>query len=317
MHKSRMSLTKWFLAMYLFVSSRQRISGWDFARQVGLSYAAAWLWLHKLRSALGRRTAELRQGAVEVDETYEVGFRRGSGGGRPSVSDKSSLIVGAVEVPARRKGFGRLRLASLASATAEDLGAFVEDNVAAGATLLTDGFASYRTAAIASRYRHVRRSVWKSGRHGRRPQCAPTAERRQVGEVLDGRVGDRGLRGRARMARECVSVGHRDRRFVLALGIGGLTGVRRGRGSGRTRRRRRRRRRAARGDPGRGRDRHEQSAESETPHRFAPTPSAARVTLVVARDEIMLRPATPSAARRRRTRPRRHGWLRRWQRSAS
>ncbi len=181
MHGSRTPLTKWFLAMYLFVSSKQGIAGWDLARQVGISYPCAWLWLHKLRSALGRRTTELLRGAVEVDETYEVGVRPGSGGGRPSVSDKASLIVGAIEVPAGRKGFGRLRLASLGAATGEQIGAFLAEHVAPGSTLLTDGFQSYKTEQIGASYDHVPIAVARSGR--RAHECLPGIHR--VFSLLD------------------------------------------------------------------------------------------------------------------------------------
>lgn len=175
MHGSRTPLTKWFLAMYLFVSSKQGISGWDLARQVGISYPSAWLWLHKLRSALGRRTTQLLQGVVEVDETYEVGVRPGSGGGRPSVSEKASLIVGAIEVPPDHKGFGRLRLASLDAATGEQIEGFLADHVAPGSTLLTDGFQSYRTADIGASFNHVPMAVARSGRKAH--ECLPGIHR--------------------------------------------------------------------------------------------------------------------------------------------
>jgi len=175
MHRSRTPLTKWFLAMYLFVSSKQGISGWNLARQVGIRYPTAWLWLHKLRSALGRRTTELLQGVVEVDETYEVGVRPGSGGGRPSVSEKASLIVGAIEVPTDHKGFGRLRLASLDAATGEQIGGFLADSVAPGSTLLTDGFMSYKTEEIGASYDHVPVAVARSGRKAH--ECLPGIHR--------------------------------------------------------------------------------------------------------------------------------------------
>ena len=70
------------------------------------------------------------------------------------------MVVAAVEkVPApqnrngkhghavkRQHGFfaGNARIAVLPAATAIELGAFLTDNVAAGAHLLTDGFAGYR-----------------------------------------------------------------------------------------------------------------------------------------------------------------------------
>lgn len=164
MHKSTKPLTLWFLAIYLFVVSKQGISAVSLSRQLGVSYPTAWLWLHKLRSALGQRTSELLQGVVEADETYEVGVRLGQGGGRPSVSEKASLIVGAIEVAPAGKGFGRVRLASLEDATGESYEAFLADSVRPGATLLTDGFRSFAVKPIRASYQHVPVAVSKSGR---------------------------------------------------------------------------------------------------------------------------------------------------------
>lgn len=164
MHRSKAPLTKWFLAMYLFVVSKQGISAMDLKRQLGVAYGTAWTWLHKLRSALGARTVELLGGDVEVDETYEVGRRFGGGTGRPKVSDKASLIVGAVEVSQKERGFGRLRLASLDSITKEDLGAFVEDHIAPGSTVHTDGLQSYPYALRDRDYEHRAVNVLRSGR---------------------------------------------------------------------------------------------------------------------------------------------------------
>ncbi len=164
MHGSKAPLTLWFLAMYLFVVSKQGISAMDLKRQLGVSYATAWTWLHKLRSALGARSIELLEGDVEVDETYEVGRRIGGRTGRPKVSDTASLIVGAVEVEQKRRGFGRVRLASLESVSKHDLGVFVEDHVAPGSTVRTDGLKSYPPALGDKDYEHRAFKVFGSGR---------------------------------------------------------------------------------------------------------------------------------------------------------
>ena len=72
----------WFLALFLFVVSKQGISAMDLKRQLGVAYGTAWTWLHKLRSALGARTVELLGGDVEVDETYIGGEEPKLSGGR-------------------------------------------------------------------------------------------------------------------------------------------------------------------------------------------------------------------------------------------
>ena len=92
----------------------------------------------------------------DVDQT-EIPFRVGDAFFEPGAAAKI-LIAGAVEVidrgagkaKPRRKGekyldtrSGRLRLAVIADNSAKSIEAFVRANVKPGATLLTDGHASY------------------------------------------------------------------------------------------------------------------------------------------------------------------------------
>lgn len=159
MHGSRKPLRTWFLAMFLFVVSKQGISAMDLSRQLGLSYPTAWTWLHKLRAAVGTRAKTLLRGVVEADETWEGGLQEG-GGGRPKVGEKKALIAGAIEV--KEKGWGRVRLASVESGSAASLGAFLHENVAPGSVLLTDDWRSYRKPAEQAGYEHIPTNMSKS-----------------------------------------------------------------------------------------------------------------------------------------------------------
>ncbi|MCP4202809.1 MAG: IS1595 family transposase [bacterium] len=153
MHGSRKPLRLWFLAMFLFVVSKQGISAMDLSRQLGISYPTAWTWLHKLRAAVGTRPKTRLHGVVEADETWEGGVEHGHPG-RPTVGKKKALIAGAIEVK-RKKGWGRLRLQSVESASATSLGAFLHEHVAPGSTLLTDDWRSYRRPAKEAGYKHI------------------------------------------------------------------------------------------------------------------------------------------------------------------
>lgn len=147
MHGTRKPLRLWFLAMYLFVSSKRGISALELQRELGLAkYRTAWTWLHKLRSAVYLRSAEPLRGPVEIDETWEGGLRRGKPG-RPRVGHRSALVMGAVEVTADRKGIGRVRLASVADGSAATFKEFLGEHVADTTTLFTDDWRSYRKPA--------------------------------------------------------------------------------------------------------------------------------------------------------------------------
>lgn len=160
MHGSHKPLRLWFFAMFLFVISKQGISAMDLSRQLGLSYPTAWTWLHKLRAAIGTRAKTMLHGVVEADETWEGGVEHGLLG-RPKVGKKKALIAGAIELM-RIKGWGRLRLQSVESASAASLGAFLHEHVAPGSTLLTDDWKSYRKPAAEAGYEHIATNVAKS-----------------------------------------------------------------------------------------------------------------------------------------------------------
>jgi hypothetical protein len=159
MHRSTKPLRFWFLAMYLFVVSKQGISAQNLSRQLGVSYPTAWTWLHKLRRAISGRPKTRLHGVVEADETWEGGLRKGQPG-RPKVSKTSSLVAAAVEL-LEPKGFGRARLASLEDGSAASLGEFLHTNVAAGSALLTDDWRSYRKPAAEAGYEHIATNMSK------------------------------------------------------------------------------------------------------------------------------------------------------------
>ena len=143
MHGTRKPLRLWFLALYLFVSSKRGISALELQRELGLSkYRTAWTWLHKLRDAVGGRGGKPLGGDIELDDTWEGGLRRGKPG-RPMVADRSALVMGAVEVSAQHACTGRIRLESVEDGSAEPVREFLSDHVERGSVLHTDDWRSY------------------------------------------------------------------------------------------------------------------------------------------------------------------------------
>ena len=170
MHRSRLPLTTWFQAAHLMTTHSNGMSALQLEAQLGVTYKTAWLLTQKLRRSMIDPNRELLEGVVEVDQT-EIPFRVGDAFFEPGNAG-NILIAGAVEVierdtnksKPRRKGAkyldtrsGRLRLAVIADNSAASLEAFVRANVKPGATLITDGHASY--PGLAGDYRHDPRVV--------------------------------------------------------------------------------------------------------------------------------------------------------------
>ena len=84
---SSTSLRLWYYAMYLMASTRCGISAKQIQRETGVTYKTAWRMFRQVRSLLSETDMQLEGSAVEVDEMY-VGGKRKGGAGRPMRGDK-------------------------------------------------------------------------------------------------------------------------------------------------------------------------------------------------------------------------------------
>lgn len=139
---SRKPLTLWFRAMFLMVGQKSGLSAKNFMRLMGIaSYQTAWTWLHKLRKAMVLPGRTKLSGEVEMDETY-VSTGEESSGKRGRGTSKT-MVVAAVELEAKGKAMGRVRMEVIEGASAEELGTFAKTNVEPGTTVRSDGLKEY------------------------------------------------------------------------------------------------------------------------------------------------------------------------------
>jgi ISXO2-like transposase domain/Transposase zinc-ribbon domain len=175
MHCSKLPLPAWFWAAHLMATHSNGMSARQLEDQLGVTYKTAWLLAQKLRRSMIDPMREPLEGVVEIDQA-EMPFREGDAFFEPGAAGKI-LVIGAVEVidrdtnkakPRRKHAkyldtrSGRIRLAAIKDNSAGAIQAFVKANVKAGATLLTDGHASYLAL---NGYRHDPRVVGKMAGH--------------------------------------------------------------------------------------------------------------------------------------------------------
>jgi transposase-like protein len=139
MHRSRVQLQKWFLALYLVTQDKRGISATQLAFSIGVNYKTAWRMLKKIRAAMGQRDGKhLLSGVVEFDDAYiggpTVGKKRGRG------TEKAKVFVAL----SKRNGCPvYLKMSVTENIRKESVKAFAEKSIAAGATILSDACASY------------------------------------------------------------------------------------------------------------------------------------------------------------------------------
>jgi len=175
LHRTRLPLTVWFWAAHLMSTHSNGMSARQLKCRLGLTYRTAWLLTQKLRRSMVDPDRDPLEGVVEVDQA-EIPFRAGDTFFDPGNAGKI-LVAGAVEVidrdtnqakPRRKRAkyidtrSGRIRLAMITDNSAASIETFVRANVKPGATLLTDGHASYPGLTD---YRHDPRVVGKMAAH--------------------------------------------------------------------------------------------------------------------------------------------------------
>jgi transposase-like protein len=136
---SHLPLTIWFRAMWYITNQKNGTSALAVQRLLGLgSYKTAWALLHKLRRAMVRPGRDRLSGQVEVDETFVGGEETGREG-RGALT-KALVVIAAEE---NGRGIGRIRMARIPNAAKRFLHGFIQEAVAPGSRVHTDGWASY------------------------------------------------------------------------------------------------------------------------------------------------------------------------------
>jgi transposase-like protein len=137
--KTRTSLTTWFEAAWHVTTAKNGLSAKTLERTLGTSYRTAWAMLQRFRVAMVRSEREQLSGDVEIDETLLGGVEHGGKRGRGT---HKSVVVIAVEIK-QPKGFGRIRMRHVKDASSASLLPFIDDVVAPGASVHTDGWSGY------------------------------------------------------------------------------------------------------------------------------------------------------------------------------
>jgi transposase-like protein len=156
LHRTRISLTHWFWAAYLMTTDKRGVSALLLQRQLGLlRYETAWMMLHKLRRAMVNAVREPLYGNVEVDETWVGGEQAGLRGSRQLRGRRAALVLVAVEK--RGRASGRVRMKVIPDFKSRTIIPFLQQNVAPGSTIYTDGLKSFEGLTGAG-FKHIARN---------------------------------------------------------------------------------------------------------------------------------------------------------------
>jgi transposase-like protein len=133
--RSKVPLTKWWMAAHMFNSGKNGTSAHEIHRTLGVTYKTAWFMMHRLREAMTDLAPTPMGGkgkSVQSDETYYGHSSKRSKGYRKGHRHKAS-VVALVEKPS-----GRVRAVQLNKAAAETVREVLVRNVSRKSELHTD-----------------------------------------------------------------------------------------------------------------------------------------------------------------------------------
>ena len=140
LHKTRVQLKKWFLAIYLMSQTKKTISAAELSRQLGIAPQTAWTMRRKITEAMARREGDMISGVVEMDESLVGGVSKGKRG--RGAAGKTPVAVMASVSPGG--GLGRVHMQAMGGVSGLSLEGAAQDCVAPGANIITDGLHAYR-----------------------------------------------------------------------------------------------------------------------------------------------------------------------------
>ena len=151
---SKISLQKWFMAIYLITSHKKGISSCQLARDIKVTQKTAWFMLHRIRNATDApESSEMLNGTVEVDETYVGGkeknkhqHKRTKGTQGAGSHKTKTVIFGMV------KRNGELRLKKIPRTDSATVAPIILSNVCPTSIVNTDEASAYNW--VKGSYKH-------------------------------------------------------------------------------------------------------------------------------------------------------------------
>jgi transposase-like protein len=142
---SKVPVSKWLLAIWLFNAGKNGVSALELQRHLGIAYQTAWFMAHRLREAATREPlASLWAGTVVSDETW-VGGAPKNRHAHQRVGSKQGLTDKTPVVALVHKETGQVRTKVVANVNGENLKRVLEDTcVPAETHLHTDSSQVYR-----------------------------------------------------------------------------------------------------------------------------------------------------------------------------
>lgn len=150
---TKVSLLKWFMAIYLCANHKKGISSHQLARDLSVTQKTAWFMLHRIRMAFDHpRFKKVFNDVVQADETFVGGKNKNRHGSKKVKNSQGRSFKDKTPVLGLMQD-GQVVLKVAPNTQVESIRRFVKDTVRPGALLITDDWPAYQS--LANEYGHV------------------------------------------------------------------------------------------------------------------------------------------------------------------
>ena len=142
MHRSKIGLQKWAIAIYLWSTSLKGVSSMRLHRDLKITQKSAYFMAQRLREAWSDSPSGML-GPVEVDETF-VGGKEKNKHAHKKIRAGRGTVGKMIVVGAKDRETNHVSAAVVGNTDAKTLQGFVGDHAAEGATVYTDDHGGYQ-----------------------------------------------------------------------------------------------------------------------------------------------------------------------------